>query len=338
MLTIGPTESGKEAIRYLLNRALKKLSKVNSQAVSIPTLQTRFASPEGMWWLLQDGNPALLFDSELGALFSDAIKERGQAQDILVRLIKVHDAVRYDTLEPIRYSKRDKSANEMEPLHYPFLAVQGTATPLFFSKAHSLVAESGSLNRFLILNCEGEAPARARETITDLPKSIIQFVEEHQTALTRLECQETALGCQLKKVEQFKQERRTAPGTWGRFGIKSSRLALLSAVAKGSDCVSLDDMRWGCSVVECASRIATQKFEENGGLSASDTDGLLKAVLAMFQNKPVQDNDGILTRRILDRYFRKWRASNITAWDQVIGYLERDKTLIRAKNGWKLRG
>jgi hypothetical protein len=200
----------------------------------------------------------------------------------------------------------------MEPVSQPFLAVHGTATPRFYSEARALAGEDGSLNRLLILNCDGNAEPRASQVIRPLPESLIQFCRQFSDQRITL--------AHAPGVEEYRRDRtvavrdkaRLAPGTWGRYGLKAARFALLAAVCRGAAVVSKDNMTWACDLVEEASAIATRQFEIHGGLADSEADALERSIVAAFDAPSIQQNGGVVTRRLLHAYCRKWRASSHT--------------------------
>lgn len=332
-ITLGPTESGKEAIVRMLSRALTQVKNL----ACIPSLERAFASPQGAWWALAKNGPTLLFDTELGKLLEDA-QRPGQNQGLVTELLRLHDAVLYEDVPPIRYSLRQKkNVEEMPSLQNPFLSVHGTATPMFYAKAKALAAEDGTLNRFLILNCEGNAKARDGENAKPLPGAIVTFARELNKPTQELKWEPGAQKYQRERIDALKEERNSAPGTWGRFGIRSSRLALLSCVCRSDTVVrKTTDMEWACDIVEHSNRIATLKFQEYGGLAASESEALTRSIQAAFKHPMAKKNKGVINRRLLSRYCWAWRKADLLLRERAVSHMEKAREIIPCNGGWKL--
>ncbi|SMF53423.1 hypothetical protein [Pseudogulbenkiania subflava] len=357
LLFLAPTESGKGDIFKLAKYALKEIGAMRTDnrvplSPSIPHAERRFGSAEGLWWLLAEKKQVIWADPEFGQTLGRLIAAQNGTHDSHIKgaIIDAYDGAEEETIQPTHYSQRNKNAEKMPPLHFPFFSIVGTGVPENLKKITADASEEGLLNRFLVVAVE-EAPDGdgALGDYAPLPDRFLKWLQrEHVVkALTRFFqgelvggdfYQPITLPCYDGINEDWQENRRYGaamarknPGVWGRFAQKILKLATIYAMADNG-CITREGFMWARNFVLWTIRDFERQFQAQGGGAENEMDALGRAFLSVFDAPSLKGREP-LPMKVFSQYSRKWAAckDRSTRWRVLEALM--DDGLIKEENG-----
>lgn len=345
LLLLAKTASGKGGVTGLAKAALSQLKR---PAIKAP--ESDFGSAEGLWWHMEKEKEVVWVDDELGKQLGAIVAARIGTPDHAKRraLMKLYDAAKEPLVEPIRYSRRTKSANEMQALCFPFLSVIGSGVPRSIETFTAAAADDGLLNRFLVVVlddntpvgdlrdpgalpeevtawagrvCKPFAAARAMQNGAEEPMAsilgltVLPFTDDVRAAWKALQAEETATAGGL-------------PGIWGRYAEKVLKAGMLHCVFAESNRLDMVSFKWGRRFVRWAVDGFAKRFAAEGGGAEGEHDAARSWFMAVFDAPSLADKD-VIPVSVFAKFNRKWGAYPKRKRDEVIATLEEDGLIER---------
>lgn len=251
LVCLGQTGCGKERGRRFLQDALDGTNLV---------VADKFTSETAIANQLVISPSCLSLPDEFGKYIEATCRKNqsGPLAEVAAAMMSLYTSSRWSP-------KAFVDSNRAVTIERPCLSIYGTSTPsTFFAGLSDGDVSSGFLNRMLIFQTPGGGyTKRIRYMRSEIPEQIREFVnywaEERSHPVTELSPKPEELNISSDARERIEvhfdqiAERRIGEAPlsaafWSRASEKTSRLALISAISRGSSTIEMCDADWSIAV------------------------------------------------------------------------------------------